>query len=43
MEAAEPNVGQLHKRVELTRVDPFVSAEVRPLSDTGLRPTGGVA
>jgi hypothetical protein len=43
MEATEPNVGQLHKGVELTRVDPFVSAEVRPLSYAGLRSTGGVA
>jgi hypothetical protein len=25
MEAAEPNVAQLHERVELTRVDTFVS------------------
>jgi hypothetical protein len=43
MEAAEPIVGQLHKRVELPRVGSFVSAEVRPLTDAGLRSTGGVA
>jgi len=43
MEAAEPNVGQLHERVELPRVGPFVSAEVRTLSDAGLRSSGGVA
>lgn len=43
MEAAEPNVGQLHERVELTRVGPFVSAELRPPCDAGLRSTGGVA
>ena len=43
MEAAEPNVGQLHHCVELPRVDPFVSAEVRPLSYAGLRSTGEVA
>ena len=43
MEAAEPIVGQLRKRLELTGVGPFVSAEVRPLCDAGLRSTGGVA
>jgi hypothetical protein len=43
MEAAEPSVDQLHHCVELPRVDPFVSAEVRPLCDAGLRSTGGVA
>jgi len=43
MEAAEPIVGQLRKRLELTRVGPFVSGEVRPLSDAGLCSNGGVA
>ena len=42
MEAAEPIAGRLLERVELTHVNAG-SAEVRPLSDAGLRPTGRVA
>ena len=43
MEAAEPNVGQLRRRVELMRGNPVSSVEVRPLSSAGLRSTGEVA
>ena len=43
MEAAEPDMGQLRERVELMRVHPACSVEVRPLSGTGLRPAGWVA
>jgi hypothetical protein len=43
MEVAEPNMGQLRERVELIRVTPLRSVEVRPLSDVGLCPTGWVA
>jgi len=42
MEAAEPIAGRLLERVELTHVNAG-SAQVRPLSDAGLRPTGRVA
>jgi hypothetical protein len=43
VEAAEPNLGQLCERAELTRGDPANSVEMRPLSHPGLRSTGGVA
>jgi hypothetical protein len=43
MEAAKPNMGQLHERVELIRVTPVRSVVVRPLSDAGLCPSGWVA
>ena len=43
MEATEPNVGQLRERVELMLGNPVISVEVRTLSDTGLRSSGGVA
>jgi hypothetical protein len=43
MEAAEPNVGQLRRRVELRRDNPVNQIEVRPLSSAGLRSTGEVA
>ena len=43
MEATKPHVGQLRERVELTRVYPVGSVEVRPLSDAGMSSTGEVA
>jgi hypothetical protein len=43
MEAAEPKLGHLREGVELMRVHHVASFEVRPLSDAGLRSTGGVA
>jgi hypothetical protein len=43
MEATERNVAQLRERVELMRVTPIESVEVRLLSHAGLRSTGGVA
>lgn len=42
MEAAEPIAGRLLERVGLTHMNAD-SAEVRPLSDAGMRPTGLVA
>jgi hypothetical protein len=42
VEAAEPIAGRLHERVGLTHLSAG-SAEVRPLSDAGPRPTGLVA
>jgi hypothetical protein len=43
MEVADPNMGELRERVELMPVTAVNSAEVRPLSDPGLRSTGWVA
>jgi hypothetical protein len=43
MEAAEPTLGHVRESVELARVHPVDSFEVRPLSDAGLRSTGWVA
>ena len=43
MEATGRNVAQLRERVELLRVKPTHSVEVRLLSQAGMRSTGGVA
>ena len=43
MEATGRNVAQLRERVELWRVKPTDSVEVRLLSQAGMRSTGGVA
>jgi hypothetical protein len=43
MEAAEPRLGHPRERMNLTRVHPVDSSEVRPLCDAGPRSTGWVA
>ena len=42
MEAAEPSMGQLRKRVQLTRDNSVNQVEVRPLSGVGRHSTGEV-